>query len=100
MSSIVLVRYLSQCPSIVLVRYLSQLSSIVLVRYLSQWSSIVLARVRVRVFLNANNITDISWWLALLVEETVVPEESTELPQVTVAVDGFLLEALYLSQSS
>ena len=30
-----------------------------------------------------NNISIISWWLVLLVEETEYPEEVTDLPQVT-----------------
>jgi hypothetical protein len=30
-----------------------------------------------------NNISVISWWLDLLVEETVVPGENHNLPQVT-----------------
>jgi hypothetical protein len=37
--------------------------------------------VRVRVFNSTfNNISVISWWLVLLVEETGVPEKSTDMP--------------------
>ena len=41
-------------------------------------------RIRVMVF-NAtfNNISAISWWLVVLVEETGVPEKTTDLLQVT-----------------
>ena len=30
-----------------------------------------------------NNISVISWWSVLLVEETEYPEKTTDLPQVT-----------------
>ncbi len=36
-----------------------------------------------------NNISIISWWLVLLVEEIGVPEKSTDMPQVT---DNFIAQ--------
>jgi hypothetical protein len=41
-------------------------------------------RVRVMVFnVIFNNLSDISWWSVLLVEETGVPEKTIEILQVT-----------------
>jgi len=41
-------------------------------------------RVRVMVFnATCNNISVISWWSVLLVEETGVPGETTDLSQIT-----------------
>jgi hypothetical protein len=43
---------------------------------------------RVMVFNSTfNNISVISWWLVLLVEEIGVPQKSTDMPQVT---DNFI----------
>jgi hypothetical protein len=48
--------------------------------------------VRVKVF-NAtfNNISAISWWTVLLVEETEDPERTTDLPQITNLTFNMLL---------
>jgi hypothetical protein len=46
-----------------------------------------------------NNISVISWWSVLLVEETGEPEKTTDLPQVTDKFYHIMLYQVHLTMS-
>jgi hypothetical protein len=46
-----------------------------------------------------NNITVISWWSVLLVEETGGPEKTTNLPQVTDKLYRIMLYRVHLTRT-
>ena len=47
-----------------------------------------------------NNISIISWWSVLLVEETGVPSENSKFPQVTDKLDCIILYRVHLAMNS
>jgi hypothetical protein len=54
--------------------------------------------VRVIVFnITFNNISAISWWSVLLVEDTRVPEKTTDLPQATHKFYHIMLYGVHLA---
>ena len=44
-----------------------------------------------------NNISAISWWSVLLVEDTRVPEKTTDLPQATHKLYHIMLYGVHLA---